>query len=170
MIHVRHKTCSIELDGTQYACEPFFLLAGYGRTRHVAVAHVLSDGRIEVESRVFTREEFVAQISSQDFTAHLERGMRCSISHVGSIIVDEYEEFVQADWLIRAVDDAVCHLNGRPTTIDRCREAFAMYTSAPTDENRRALEVAYGAIPGHLAHTLCGQKGDIPIRTALGLG
>jgi uncharacterized protein (TIGR02996 family) len=69
---------------------------------------------------------------------------------------------------IREARDLLQQLNGKPGTIQRCREAHLAYEDNPADEQREALRQAYHAVPAHL-RMYCGDMDskDWPIRRIL---
>ncbi|MES5822526.1 NADAR family protein [Streptomyces sp. RG80] len=86
-----------------------------------------------------------------------------------------------SDWLSRSseprtpesflleVADRIEELNGRPTTVQRCREAIRRYRQQPTELSREALREAYLAIPAHRRIYALGDmdRQDRPLRILL---
>ncbi|MDX6738452.1 hypothetical protein [Actinocorallia sp. A-T 12471] len=54
-----------------------------------------------------------------------------------------------ADALIGEVADEIDRLNGRPDSLERCRDVAVRYARSRTEEDRRALGAAYAAVPAH---------------------
>jgi hypothetical protein len=48
------------------------------------------------------------------------------------------------------VADAIEELNGRPTSMDKCRKAFQRFQDEQSDDAIQRLENAYEAVPEHL--------------------
>jgi hypothetical protein len=71
--------------------------------------------------------------------------------------------------LLKEVADEIEALNGRPTSTDRCRDAYARFQAEPDEAHRLALQAAYEAVPGHLRKFLLHDMDnkDSAIRVAI---
>ncbi|MCI3275574.1 NADAR family protein [Streptomyces cylindrosporus] len=67
------------------------------------------------------------------------------------------------------VADRIEELAGRPTAVQRCREAVGRFRKTPTEANRGRLREAYLAIPAHLRIFCLGDmdRQDRPLRILL---
>ncbi len=67
---------------------------------------------------------------------------------------------------VKQVVDEIAKLNGRPTTLAKCRLAYERFNANPTRAARAALRKAYEAIPQHRRRYVLGDMDlkDVPIR------
>ncbi|GAA2738022.1 NADAR family protein [Actinocorallia aurantiaca] len=77
----------------------------------------------------------------------------------------EPEMWVTADELIGEVADEIDRLNGRPDSLERCRDVAVRYAHSRAEQDRHALRAAYGMVPAHQRVYLGDMDSrDIPFR------
>lgn len=76
-------------------------------------------------------------------------GSRVRIMGLGAFTAGVARHTVSADDFLGVVADLVEELNGRPSTIARCRQALEAYKAQPGAANLSLLRLAYEAIPTH---------------------
>jgi Ni,Fe-hydrogenase III small subunit len=74
--------------------------------------------------------------------------------------------WIDPEELIKEVADELERLNNRPTSVDKCHDAYQLFQGDPTEETREKLREAYEAAPEHNRRFVLGDMDvkDIPIR------
>jgi predicted NAD-dependent protein-ADP-ribosyltransferase YbiA (DUF1768 family) len=97
---------------------------------------------------------------------HLEPGMEASAHQLANWRFDEPQMWVTAEELLGEVADEIDHLNCRPDSTDRCRQALDRYLETRTETDRQLLRAAYVAVPEHVRLYALGDMDakDEPLR------
>jgi hypothetical protein len=121
---------------------------------HLANLRVFADGVVEI-GRLPTPETtdldgLRAAVDAARIVGSVPPGGRVRIHGLGSFVVE------QACWSsidpreqVREALDLLARLNGRPDSLDRCRDAYDAYVKSPGEETREALRAAHEAVPEH---------------------
>ena len=96
----------------------------------------------------------------------LPEGAQVDIGPLAHFTAMHVQSWLPEREFVKEVLDVLEQLNGRPTSTDRCRDAYARFEEEPTAEARDALKEAYEAVPEHLRGSVLGDMDvkDIPIR------
>jgi hypothetical protein len=120
---------------------------------YLADLRVFADGTIELgrlpSPETLDLASFAAAAREGRVRTQVSTGTRITIHGLGAFTVVEDLYATDLDELLRGLPDLVDRANGRADSVQRCRDAFRVYRSDPTDERREALRVAYEAVPEH---------------------
>ena len=109
---------------------------------------------------------FKGKIASGWVVTSLPEGARVSIA--GGLVdftATDINAHVREEEFVKEVADIIEGLNDRPTSSETCLAALKAYTSAPSEEAREALRIAYEAVPEHNRRYLGDMDvKDFPIR------
>lgn len=129
---------------------------------------VYADGIIDCWYLV-TLEEFKQKIAQGWVTTSLPEGEEVSIHLLSDITTNQVVNSIKPEELIKEIEDTIQELNGKPTSSDRCQEAYERYLNAPTAEHKTQLRVAYYAMPEHMRVFVLGDMDvkDAPITSII---
>jgi len=115
----------------------------------VSEIKVYQDGMIDCWDLV-DFEGFKQKIMQGWVVTTLPNNAPVSVSPLVRFIATEIQTFVKEDEFIKEVADAIEELNGRPTSMDKCQEAFQRFQNEQSEEAIQHLEEAYEAVAEHL--------------------
>lgn len=119
----------------------------------LADLRVFADGTIELGRLPAPETHDVASLTEAAragrIATRVPDGTRIEIHELGAFTVAEEYYVTELEDMLRSVPDLVAKANGRPDSVQRCREALRAYQVAPGDATREALRVAYEAVPAH---------------------
>lgn len=129
---------------------------------------IYQDGMIECWEWV-DFEGFKQRVHSGWVVTQLPPDARVSVFPLGTFRASDITYEVYPEEFIKEVADEIEALNGRSTTSERCRAAWATYKASPSDTAKEALRICYEAVPRHLRYYLLGDMGkkDSLIRMVL---
>jgi ribA/ribD-fused uncharacterized protein len=142
-----------------------------GGTYYLTDLIIYADGIIDCWGLV-PFATFVEKVNSGWVATQIKEGAPANAHHLATWKFAE-PWVLGADLLIGEVADEIEHLNGRPTSSERCMQRLERFVADPTEENRVDLAEAYAAVPAHLRMYLLGDQDakDTPLRTLLtGIG
>lgn len=156
------------VDGEDVAGSWRHVFIRNGGTYFLADLKVFADGVVDCWGLV-TIDEFRDKLRSGWVATSFEEGAPASAHEVASWTFCDVESWVDADQLYLEVIDEIETLNGRPDSGDRCLQALDAYLADETEANRRVLESAYRAIPGHRRRYILGDMDakDWPVRVLI---
>ena len=111
---------------------------------HLTHISVYQDGMIDCWELV-NFDEFRQRVRSGWVVTQLPDSARIGVWPLATFRATDANYSLEPEELIKEVADEIEELNGRPTTVDRCREAWAAYQSSPSETTKDALRVAYAA-------------------------
>jgi hypothetical protein len=114
-------------------------------------------------------EKFKKKVRSGWVVTRPPKKARISVSFLASFTATDASYWIDPEEFIKEVADEIDELNGRPTTAERCREAWAAYEASPSAATKKALRRAYEAIPEHNRRYVLHDQDckDGPIRAVL---
>lgn len=115
---------------------------------HLTHISIYKDGMIDCWGLV-NFAEFKKKVRSGWVVTQLPKKARISVSFLASFTATDASYWIEPEEFIKEVADEIEELNGRPTTSDRCRDAWAAYEASPSQATKEALRLAYEAIPVH---------------------
>lgn len=124
-----------------------------GDTMFLGDLRAYADGVIEIgrlpRIETLDRAALTEAIEGQRIASSVPVGGRVEIWGLGAFTVAEEQWSTEIADVSRSVPDLIDAANGRPDSVQRCRDAYAAYIAAPTETTRAALRVAYEAVPSH---------------------
>jgi hypothetical protein len=106
-------------------------------------------------------EELVEQ---HKVVSEISRNTEVTVYGLGSFIAEHGRATPIKEKLLEA-HDIHAQLNGKPTSIQKCTEAYKHYLATPTIANRDSLREEYEKVPLHTRRFVGDQDtGDIPVR------
>jgi len=130
--------------------------------------YILADGRLIFGGEVHSLSSFTKLVEDELVVTVLPDDQRTYVPEVTSFIATNVTNIVSDDDFLREIPDIVRDLNGQPTTLDRCRDAWQEYLANPSDVRREQLKAAYEEVPRHNRLWLGGfEEKDIPIRKVI---
>lgn len=158
----RETKDGIRIDGV---FEMAFIHNGDYYLTHISIYR---DGMIDCWGLV-DFEEFKKKVRSRWVVTRPPKKARIHVSSLACFTATHASYWIEPEEFIKEVADEIEQLNGRPTTSDRCRAAWAAYQASPSTSTREALRAAYEAIPEHnRMYVLRNQDSkDHPIRRIL---
>jgi hypothetical protein len=141
---------------------PIFIKNG---PHHLTSLKVYQDGMVDCWELV-SFKRFQQRVEDGWVVTRLPEGAEVFAFPLGSFVATKVKNFVTETELVKEVADAIEELNGRPTSMARCLEAYEAYNAAPSDEARERLRTAYEAMPAHNRRYVLGDMDskDFPIR------
>jgi hypothetical protein len=131
---------------------------------HLTEIKVFQDGMIDCWGLV-NFEEFKQKISIGWVVTSLPDNAQVSVSLLAHFTVTNVRAWVKEEEFIKEVADEIEKLNGRPTSMDKCKEAFRKFQNEQSEEARQLLKETYEKVPEHLRSFLGDMDvKDIPIR------
>lgn len=125
---------------------------------------VYKDGMIDCWGLVDI-DGFKKKIASGWVVTSLPEGARVAVSGLVDVTATNVNAHVGEEEFIKEVVDVIEELNERPTSSMTCLAAVEQFNSAPSEEAREALRLAYEAVPEHNRRYLGDMDvKDIPIR------
>lgn len=126
---------------------------------------VYQDGLIDCWELVDI-EGFERKIVEGWVVTAVPEGAHVDIGQLAHLTATDVQGWVLEREFVKEVRDAIERLNGRPTSDDRCQDAYRRFMETPTGETRAVLAAAYEAVPAHLRQYLLHDMDvkDIPIR------
>lgn len=109
---------------------------------------IYRDGLIDCWGLVIF-EEFKAKVRSGWVVTKPPPDAQIHVSFLGRFTATNASYWIEPEEFIKEVADEIEELNGRSTTSDRCREAWAAFEASRSEEAKQALRLAYEAIPEH---------------------
>jgi hypothetical protein len=130
---------------------------------------VFADESVEIsrlpQKEIFSLPQLSTSIQQGTVCTQLPAGASVEIFGLGSFVVqhEEYSTSIEDKFL--EVKDTIEELNGRPTSIQRCRQLFEEYLQTPTLTLKDQLRLSYEAIPVHQRRYVGDMDTkDIPVR------
>jgi hypothetical protein len=141
---------------------PIFIKNG---PHHLTNLKVYQDGMVDCWELV-SFKRFQQRIEDGWVVTRLPEGAEVFAFPLGSFVATKVKNFVTEAELVKEVADAIDELNGRPTSMARCLEAYEAYQAAPGNDARERLRDAYEAMPAHNRRYVLGDMDskDFPIR------
>ena len=125
---------------------------------HLTHISIYRDGMIDCWGLV-DFEGFKQKVRSGWVVTRPPPGARISVSFLASFTAAEGARYwIEPEEFIKEVADEIEHLNGRPTTSDRCRDAWHAWEAEHTESARQALRAAYEAMPKHNRRYVLGDQ------------
>ena len=115
----------------------------------LAEIKVYQDGMIDCWDMV-DFEGFKQKIMQGWVVTTLPNNAQVSISRLARFTATEIQSGVKEDEFIKEVADAIEELNGRPTSMDKCRKAFQRFQDKHSEDARQQIQETYEAVPEHL--------------------
>jgi len=115
----------------------------------VSEIKVYQDGMIDCWDLV-DFEGFKQKIAQGWVVTTLPTNAQVSVSRLVRFTATEIQTYLKEEEFIKEVADAIEELNDRPTSMDKCREAFQRFQDDQSEEAIQHLEEAYEAVPEHL--------------------
>ena len=139
---------------------------------YLADLRVFPDGTVELgrlpEPLTLRMDALEAEGTRGTLLTQPAQGERIHIQGLGSFTLGEEHFATALQDVLGEVRDRFDTLNGRPTSSDRARSAYAAYLAAPSEQAREALQAAYEAVPEHLRMFLGDMDTkDIPLRMVI---
>jgi hypothetical protein len=131
---------------------------------------IYQDGLIDCWDLV-SFPEFQEKVRSGWVVTQPPPDARISVAFLGRFTATNELFWVEPEEFIKEVADEIEELNGRPTTSDRCLEAWGTYKASPGEATKERLRIAYEAIPEHNRMYVLKDfdAKDNPIRLVLGI-
>lgn len=136
-----------------------------GGTYFLTVIKIYEDGMIDCWGLV-TFEEFKQKVAQGWVVTTLPNDADVSVSLLANFKVTEVQAWVKEDEFIKEVADEIERLNGRPTSADKCLQAFLQFQNEQSETARQHIKDTYEAVPEHLREFILHDMDvkDIPIR------
>lgn len=120
---------------------------------HLVKVNVFSDSTIQL-SRLetpidLTLEAFESLIREEKILTEIPLNKTVFIYGLGSFKMTNVQYVTKIEEKLMEIKDILRDLNGQPSSIEICREAYQKYISAPTVENRNELRISYENVPDH---------------------
>lgn len=96
-----------------------------------------------------TMEELEALIASAGIVTEPPADARVHIYGLGSFTVKEAGYAVDVQQKLLEIREIIGSLNGEPSSVQVCREAYRRYIADPTVHNKELLKVSYEKVPDH---------------------
>ena len=139
----REKESGDRVDGV--FCMAFIHNGDY----HLTHISIFRDGLIDCWGLV-DFEEFKKRVRSGWVVTHPPEGARVSVALLADFTAVRSSYWIEPEEFIKEVLDEIEALNGRPTTSDRCRNAWESYNLSPSETTKESLRCAYEQIPAHM--------------------
>jgi hypothetical protein len=139
-----------------------------GDTYYLSDIQIFADGAIYCWEWV-DFEGFKKKVASGWVRTTLPEDAPVSIYPLAQFQARDVASFVREQEFVKAVADEIERLNGRPTTLDVCFDAYQRWRAEKTDDAREALKVAYEAVPDYQRVLVLGDmdRRDLPIRKVI---
>lgn len=124
---------------------------------HLTHISIFQDGMIDCWGLV-DFEDFKQKVRSGWVVTQPPEGAVVSVSFLAHFNARDARFHIEPEEFIKEVADEIEALNGRPTTSDRCRDAWRCFEKDPSDENRDRLEEAWLSIPKHNRRYVLGDQ------------
>jgi len=115
---------------------------------HLTHISIYQDGMIDCWG-LMDFAKFKRKVRSGWVATKPPKKARISVSFLASFTATDASYWIEPAEFIKEVADEIEALNGRPTTADRCLEAWTAYEGSPSKVTKKALRLAYKAIPEH---------------------
>jgi hypothetical protein len=112
---------------------------------------VYQDGMIDCWDKV-NFEGFKQKIRQGWVVTTLPNNVPVSVSPFVDFTATEVQTFVKEEEFIKEVADVIEELNGRPTSMGKCQEAFQRFQNEQSEDAIQRLEEAFEAVPEHLRY------------------
>lgn len=114
-------------------------------------------------------EQFKEKVRSGWVVTQPPEGATVSVCFLANFKAVEAQFWISPEELIKEVADEIESLNGRPSSKDKCLDAWKRYQTDPTDLNRSLLKEACEAMPEQNRRYVLGDMDvkDVPIRMVL---
>lgn len=96
-----------------------------------------------------TMEELEELIASATIVTVPPAGARVHIYGLGSFIVKATDYAVDVQQKLLEIREVIRVLNGEPSSVQICREAYRRYIADPTVHNKELLKASYEKVPDH---------------------
>jgi hypothetical protein len=110
---------------------------------------VYKDGMIDCWGLV-TFEEFKQKIALGWVVTTLPNNAAVSVFSLATFKATDVRAAVKEEEFIKEVADEIEKLNGRPTSVDKCRKAFQRFQEEHSEDARQQVQETYEAVPEHL--------------------
>src|SRR5687768_11831498 len=143
----------------------FFMAFIHNWNYHLTHISVYEDGMIDCWGLV-DFEGFKEKVRSGWVVTQPPEGAEISVSFLASFNAVNASYWIDPEELIKEVADELERLNNRPTSVDKCHDAYQLFQEDPPEETREKLREAYEAVPEHNRRFVLGDMDvkDIPIR------
>lgn len=153
------RTYRVATNGERIDGMPTFAFIFSGGTYYLTAIVIFQDGMIGGWELV-DFEEFKRNVRSGRVVTQPPPRAKIMVSSVGSFTAIDPFYRIEPEEFIKEVADTIEALNGRPTTSNRCQEAWAAHEHAPSEATKEALRMAYEAIPKHKRIYVLGDMTD----------
>lgn len=120
---------------------------------YLTKVNVFADGMIQlsrIESPIELNLEKLEQLINEGTIAtEIPLTSRVHIYGLGSFLVTKTHYVSNCKDKFIEIKDILRDLNGQPSTIDLCRQAFEGFLKSPNLENKQKLKTAYENVPDH---------------------
>ncbi len=137
----------------------------------VTTVNVYQDGMIGCQGLV-PFERFQRDIAAGRVVTTLPEHANVRVGFLGTFTATHVRSWVKEEEFVKEIADILHELNGEPTSLQICQEAFAAYLKHPSKEHQEHLRQAYEQTPKHTRKYLLGDmdRKDTPIRKILSGG
>jgi hypothetical protein len=133
----------------------------------VSEIKVYQDGMIDCWDLV-DFEGFKQKVAEGWVVTTLPNNALVSVSRLARFTATKIQSGIKEEEFIKEVADAIEELNGRPTSMDKCRDAFQRFQDEQSDAAVQRLGAAWEAVPEHLRWFLVDEMDpNIDIQAAL---
>lgn len=151
----------VRIDGV------FFLAFIHNQDYFLTPISIYKDGMIDCWELV-DFEEFKRKVRSGWVVTQPPEGAKIGVAFLASFNAVTASYWIKPEELIKEVEDEIERLNGRPTSREKCKEAYKAFQDNPTEELREKLRQAYEIVPEHIRPYLGDMDvNDIPIRMVI---
>ena len=129
---------------------------------------ILANGKFLLGKQLLDIEGLRDLLEREYVMTVLPEGQDVYVPEVTSFQATNVVNAVSEEEFLRETADIIRELNGQPTTLDRCRDAWNAYLNDKSPENLETLKAAYESVPEH-NRTWLGDfdTKDFPIRQAI---
>ena len=118
-------------------------------TRSGAALFILATGKFLLGEEILDIERLRDLLEREYLMTVLPEGQGVYVPEVTSFQATNVMNAVSEEEFLKETADIVRELNGQPTTLDRCRDAWNAYSNDNSYENLQALKAPYDSVPEH---------------------
>jgi hypothetical protein len=120
---------------------------------HLAQVNIFADQAISLcrlEKTVeLTLPELEALVTKEIIVTEVPVLSRVHIYGLGSFTIKEAQYTADISQKLLEIRDIISKLNGAPTSVQLCRQAYTQYINDPTLSNKEQLKISYENVPDH---------------------
>ncbi|MDR6568822.1 DUF7638 domain-containing protein [Chitinophaga ginsengisegetis] len=120
---------------------------------HLTKVNIFSDQTLRLsrleETVELTLQELEELIAKKIIVTEVPALSRVHIYGLGSFTIKQAEYTADINQKRLEIRDIVGKLNGEPTSIQLCRQAYTQYINDPTPSNKERLKITYENVPDH---------------------